>query len=138
MSIDNKALVAMWFEEVWNKGRVEAIDDMMAPTCVVHGLEPQAQDIQAFKRFHAAYRDAFPDITITVEHAVADGDFVAVRWSGAATHRGHGLGFAATNLPATFSGMVFARIENGKLVEGWNNFDRFGMLQQLGVIALPA
>jgi steroid delta-isomerase-like uncharacterized protein len=138
MSITNKALVAMWFEEVWNKGRVEAIDGMMAPTCMIHGLGPQAQDIQEFKRFHAAYRDAFPDITITVEQTVAEDDLVAVRWSGAATHRGHGLGFPATNLPAQFSGMVFARIENGKLVEGWNNFDQLGMLQQLGLVALPA
>lgn len=138
MANDNKTLVTMWFEEVWNKGRVEAIDDMMAPNCVVHGLEPQAQDIHAFKEFHARYRNAFPDITITVDQTVAEGDLVAVRWSGAAIHRGDGLGFRATNLPAKFSGMVFARIENGKLVEGWNNFDQLGMLLQLGVVALPA
>ena len=138
MSNDNKTLVTMWFEEVWTKGRVEAIDEMMAPNCVVHGLGPQAQDIQAFKRFHAGYRNAFPDITITVDQTVAEGDLVAVRWSGAATHSGDGLGFRATNLPAKLSGMVFARIENGKLVEGWNNFDQLGMLQQLGVVALPA
>src|SRR5689334_16634017 len=99
MPNDNKTLVTMWFEEVWNKGRVDAIDDMMAPNCVVHGLGPQAQDIHAFKQFHAGYRDAFPDIAITVDQTVAEGDLVAVRWSGAATHRGDGLGFRATNLP---------------------------------------
>ena len=67
MANDNKTLVTMWFEEVWNKGRVEAIDDMMAPNCVIHGLGPQAQDIDAFRLFHAQYRDAFPDINITVD-----------------------------------------------------------------------
>jgi predicted ester cyclase len=138
MAPDNKALVAMWFEEVWNKGRSEAIDDMMAPNCVVHGLGPKPQDIAAFKRFHAQYRDAFPDIRIIIEQTVAEGDVVAVRWNGAATHRGHGLGFAATNRRAQFGGMVFARVSDGKLVEGWNNFDQLGMLLQLGVVTLPA
>jgi len=58
--------------------------------------------------------------------------------SGTGTHRGNGLGFSATNRPIRFSGMTFARIQDGKLVEGWNVFDQLGMLQQLGIVNLPA
>jgi len=108
----------------------------MSPGCVVHGLAAGTLDKAGFKQFHAAYRNAFPDVRITVDQTVSDGDMVAVRWSGTGTHKGDGLGFPATNKPAHFGGMTFVRIQNGKLVEGWNVFDQLGMLTQLGVVQL--
>ena len=138
MSSDNKALVRRWFDEVWNNGRVEAIDELMSPHCVVHGLGPGVMDGPAgFKPFHASYRDAFPDVKLRIEDIVGEGSIVAARWSGTGTHRGNGLGLPATDRPVTFSGMSFARVENGKLVEGWNIFDQLSMFQQLGVVAAP-
>jgi predicted ester cyclase len=62
---------------------------------------------------------------------------VAARWSGTGTHRGDGLGFPATGRQVEFHGMTIVRVEQGKLVEGWNVFDQLGMLQQLGVVSLP-
>ena len=138
MSAENKAMVRRWFEEVWNKGRVAAIDELLAPNGLVHGLGGDMQGPAAFKPFHAAYRDAFPDVKIELEDLIAEGDKVAFRWSATATHRGNGLNFAATNRPVRFSGMGVIRVENGKLVEGWNIFDQLGMMQQLGVVNLPA
>jgi steroid delta-isomerase-like uncharacterized protein len=138
MSAENKVLVRRWFEEVWNKGRAAAIDEMLAPNGVVHGLGPAPQNNAEFKKFHTAYRNAFPDVSIQIEAMVAEGDLVAARWHGKATHRGDGLGFAATGKPIHFSGMVFVRIEGGKLVEGWNIFDQLSMLQQMGLVTLPA
>lgn len=76
-------------------------------------------------------------VKITLDHMVAEGDIVAARWSGTATHSGDGLGFQATGRQVRLSGMTFARIQNGKLVEGWNVFDQLGMFQQLGAIAVP-
>jgi steroid delta-isomerase-like uncharacterized protein len=137
MSAENKTLVRRWFEEVWNKGRAAAIDELLAPNGVVHGLGEDMQGPAAFKPFHAAYRDAFPDVRIELEDLLAEGDKVAFRWSATATHRGNGLNFAATNRPVRFSGMGIIRVENGKLVEGWNIFDQLGMMQQLGVVNLP-
>jgi steroid delta-isomerase-like uncharacterized protein len=137
MTVANKALVRRWFEEVWNKGRPEAIDEMFAQHGVAHGLGPDLRGPQEFKPFHAAYRSAFPDVQFEIEGMVAEGDEVAYRWTATATHRGGGLGFAATGRRVTFSGIGIVRIENGKLVEGWNAFDRFGMLQQLGVVSMP-
>ena len=137
MSSVNKALVVKWFEQVWNQGRADAIDDMMAPDAIVHGLGPASQSGDQFKVFHRTFRDAFPDITVRVDDLVAEGDLVAARWSAVATHRGNGLGFAATNRPAQFTGMVFVRVENGKLVEGWNSFDQLGMMAQLGMVMRP-
>ena len=138
MSEENKALVRRWFEEVWTEGREASIDALMAPNCIVHGLGEEMRGPQGFKPFHSAYRNAFPDVRIDVEHMVAEGDVVAARWSGSGTHRGNGLGLPATGRQARLSGMTFVRIQNGKLVEGWNVFDRLGMLQQLGLVNLPA
>jgi steroid delta-isomerase-like uncharacterized protein len=137
MSAENKALVRRWFEEVWNLGSTSAIDEMMSDDGVVHGLGPDLHGPAQFKPFHAAYRSAFPDITIQIDEMLAEGDAVAARWSAAGTHRGDSLGFLATSKRAQFSGMVFVRIRDGKIVEGWNNFDQLGMLQQLGVVRLP-
>ena len=137
MSEDNKMLIQRWFDEVWNAGRVASIDALMAPECVVHGLGDDTQGPEGFKPFHTAYRTAFPDLRITIDQMVAEGDIVAARWSGTGTHRGNLLGLLATDKPVRLSGMTFARIQNGKLVEGWNVFDQLGMLRQLGVVSLP-
>ena len=134
MSTENKALVRRWFEEVWNKGRVAAIDEMLAADAPIHGLGVDFYGPAGFKPFHAAYRNAFPDVTIQVDDIVAEGSIVAARWSGTGTHHGEGLGFAATGRQVQFSGMSFIRVENGTLVEAWNNFDQLGMRQQLGVV----
>ena len=134
MSSENKALVQRWFDEVWTKGSVASIDTLMAPSCMVHGLGEDMPGPENFKVFHAAYRDAFPDVRIELDSMVAEGDIVAARWSGTGTHRGNGLGFAATGRQVQFSGMTFARIQDGKLVEGWNVFDQLGMLQQIGIV----
>jgi steroid delta-isomerase-like uncharacterized protein len=134
MSNGNKALVQRWFEEVWNKGRADAVDELLAADSVVHGLGPDLHGPTGFKSFHSAYRNAFPNIAIRVDHFVAEGDMVAVHWSGTGTHLGDGLGFAATNKPVNFTGMVFIRVANGKLAEGWNVFDQLGMLQQIGLV----
>ena len=70
-----------------------------------------------------------------IEDVVSEPDRAAVRFTVKGTHLGNSLGFPATGKPAVVSGMFLARIRDGKIVESWNNFDRFGMLQQLGVVA---
>lgn len=135
MSEQNKTLVRRWFEQVWNKGRAESIDELLSERSVVHGLGADLRGPAGFKPFHAAYRDAFPDLALQIEHMLADDDLVAVHWSATATHSGGGLGFAATGKRVSFSGMTLIRVEGNKLIEGWNSFDQLGMLQQLGVVS---
>ena len=137
MSQANKDLVRRWFEEVWNKGRTSAIDELFAANGVFHGLGEEMRGPDAFKPFYVAYRGAFPDVNVRIDDIIAEGDVVALRWTCTATHRGGTLGFAATERRIEFTGMGFARIANGKLVEGWNNFDRLGMFEQLGIVNVP-
>jgi steroid delta-isomerase-like uncharacterized protein len=137
MSDANKALARRWFEEVWNKGRPEAIDELLDADVIAHGLGSNGKDLRGpagFKQFHQKFIGAFPDIRIQVEEVIAERDLVAIRFSGAATHRGDHLGVAATQKPVTFTGMSFIRCRNGKIVEGWNNFDVMGLMQQIGAV----
>jgi predicted ester cyclase len=87
-----------------------------------------------FKLVHEQFRGAFPDITVVVEDMIAEGDKVAARCSVRGKHTGDHLGVAATNTPVDFTGISIVRIKDGKIVEGWNNFDFMRMNQQIGAI----
>lgn len=83
MSEENKALVRRWFEEVWNKGRADAIDEMFAADGIAHGLADDSgsplRGTDGFRVFHQKFRSAFPDLVVTVEDAIAEGDTVVAR-----------------------------------------------------------
>jgi steroid delta-isomerase-like uncharacterized protein len=122
-----------WFEQVWNQGREDAIDELMTQDSLVHGLEVQIQGPAAFKPFWRKFKAAFPDMRITVEQCLIDGDMMAVRCSVTGSHTGDGLPVPASGNKAAFTGMCMARIRDGKIAEGWNNFDFMSMYQQLGL-----
>lgn len=80
------------------------------------------------------FQNAFPDMKGAVEDVVAEGNKVAVRFSGTGTHQGEFFGIPPTGKPIKSTGINIFRIEDGKIVEHWNNADDLGVLQQLGVI----
>ena len=134
----NKALVQRWFDEVWNKGRADAIDEMLATDALMHGLSDDASapliGAVGFKPFHETFRGAFPNIEVTVEDLIAEGDKVAVRCSVRGKHTGDHLGISASNAPVQFTGIGIARVKDGKIVEAWNNFDFLKMNRQIGLL----
>jgi len=138
MSEANKALVQRWFDEVWNKGRAEAIEEMFDEYGIAHGLsEDPANPITGprdFRPFHTLFREAFPNMMIVVEDMIAEGDKVAARCSVRARHEGEFLGRSATDSPVEFTGITIVRIDHGKIVEAWNNFDFMTLHRQVGLI----
>ncbi len=138
MTKDNGALIRRWFEEVWNRGNAEAIGEMFAADGLAHGLSDDSgnplRGPEAFKEFHTKFRQAFPDMVVTVEDTVAEGDKIAARCVVRGRHTGDSLGLAATHAPMEITGMSIARIKDGKIVEAWNNFDFMTMYKQLGAI----
>ena len=141
-SSDNVALVRRWFEEVWNKGREEAIDELFDEEGVAHGLADETgaalRGPTGFKPFFRRFREAFPEMEVVVEDTVSEGDRVAARCTIRGRHRGDTLGFKATDSPVEFDGICIVRISDGKIVEAWNNFDFMSMFQQLGALRLEA
>lgn len=138
MSEQNKALMNRWFEEVWNQGNDNTIDELLAPDATIHGLVDASgapvQGAEAFREFHRQFRGAFPDLTVNVDDCFSEGDKVVARCSVRGSHTGDELGFAATSAPIEFEGIAIARFANGKIVEAWNQFDFLTMNRQLGVL----
>ena len=137
MSEKNKALIRRWFEEVWNQGRGDVIDEWLAEDAVIHGLVDGAGNpvngLDGFHDFHNQFRGAFPDLIVSVDDTIAEGEMVVARCSVRGRHTGNHLGFAATNAPVQFEGVAITRIENGKIAEAWNHFDFAQMNRQLGL-----
>jgi steroid delta-isomerase-like uncharacterized protein len=137
MSADNVALLRRWFEEVWNQGRLETIHELMAPDCVGTGQAGSGVVLrgpQEFQAFVENLRGAFPDIHVTIEDGFEADEKAAVRWSGTMTHSGDQLGVPATGKSIRISGISMVRIVNGKIVEGWDNWDQMTMMQAIGAL----
>ena len=138
MSEENKALIQRWFEEVWNQGREDAIDELFAEDGVAHGLADEAGEplrgAAGFKPFFQKFRGAFPAIEVVVEDTIAEGDKVAARCTVRGRHQSDSLGFAATQRPMEISGISIVRVRDGKIVEAWNNYDFMSMFKQLGAL----
>ncbi len=134
---ESGSVMRRWFEEVWNKGREEAIDEMFAAEGVAHGLvDENGEELRGpagFKPFFRRFREAFPDIQVTVEDCICEGDKAAARCSVRGTHGGDALGVAATNNAVEFDGLCIIRVRDGKIVEAWNNFDFARLNQQIGL-----
>lgn len=139
---ENKALVRRWFDEVWNEGREEAIDELFADDGVANGLADESGEPlrgpTGFKPFFRKFRGAFPEMEVVVEDMVAEGDRVAARCLVRGRHLGDALGFAATGGGVEFTGITIVRIAEGKIVEAWNNFDFMALFGQLGALRVDA
>ena len=136
----NKALSRRYLEEVFNQGKLNVLDEIIASDHVNTGpgtLPGLPVGPEGDKQLVTMYRNAFPDIHFTIDEQIAEGDKVVTRWTGQGTHKGELLGIPATGKSSTVTGIAVDRIVNGKIAESWGIFDQFGMMQQLGVIPTP-
>ena len=131
---ENKQRVYDWFEEVWNRGRVELIEEMVDPECSIDGLGESFQGPGPFKQLQQLYVTAIPDLKIDVDQVMADGDWIATRFHGAGTHTGPGLGNGPTGNRVAFTGMSFTRWKDGRMVEAHNNVDLTEIHRQAGML----
>jgi steroid delta-isomerase-like uncharacterized protein len=134
MAADPKPVARRFFEDAWNSRDLTLIDELIAPTYTAH--DPSAPDFgrgpERIKKMISLFRTAFPDLHVTVEDVVVQGDKEVVRWIGRGTHKGELMGIAPTGKPVTITGIDIARIAGGKIEEIWNNWDALGLLQQIG------
>ena len=136
MSEHNKAIVRRLFAELWNNGKLSVADEIFTPNYEHHdsstpdfGRGPDSETKRA-----TLYRTAFPDLHLTIEDVIAEGETVMTRWSCRGTHKGDLNGIAPTGKQITLYGVTVARISNGKMAEGFVSWDALGLMQQLGVV----
>jgi len=136
-SEQNKKIVRRAFEEPW-KGNLAVVNELVASDYIAHDPANPVplRGPEGVKEFISTYRAAFPDARLVVEDQLAEGDLVATRWSGRGTHEGELMGVEPTGKQVTVSGLTISRLEGGKIVEEFQNWDTFGMMQQIG--AAPA
>lgn len=133
----NKTVVRRFVQEVWSKGNLAAVAELVAPNVVDHNPLPgQAPGIEGIKQVVTTFRNAFPDARFTSEDLVTEGDRVVTRWTGRGTHKSEFEGIAPTGRQVTMTGIDIFRVVGGKIVERWANQDDLGLLRQLGVIPL--
>jgi len=137
MSEQNKMLVRRAYEEVYNQGRLELIDELVTDDFVVHVGAEDLHGPAALKEYVTMLRGGFPDLHLTIDMQVADGDIVVTRWTGHGTHTGAFQGIPPTGRRGSMTGIDIDRIHDGRTVECWTNTDELGLLQQLGVIPAP-
>jgi steroid delta-isomerase-like uncharacterized protein len=132
------SLIRRLFEQAFNQGMVAVVDELVAPNSITYTPTwGMLNNREGFKRLIAMFRSAFPDLHCTVEDEITQGDKVAAHWTMCGTHTGLLLGNHPTRRPIVVQGMIFARTENGQIVEDWTLIDQMGMLQQLGIVPPP-
>jgi steroid delta-isomerase-like uncharacterized protein len=130
----NKELVQRFYEEVWSQGNTQFALEVFADDYVRHDLRPteSAPGGAGQAKIAADFRAAFPDLVFVPELLIAEGDYVAARWTASGTHLGSWGTVAPSGERVQFSGVNIFRINEGKVVEIWNHRDDLGLLQQTG------
>ena len=136
MSTQNEAIVQRWWQELWNGGDLAVADEIVAPGFTDH--DPASPwvppGIDGCKTLVTGYRTVFPDIHFTIEQQVAAENTVVSHWRCRGTHKGELMGVAPTGKGTTVTGVTIDKINDGKIVESWNNWDTLGLMRQLGVV----
>ncbi len=128
---ENKAIVRLFFEQAWSEGDLSVVDDLVA-TSADNASPDEMPGTAGIKQFIALYRTGMPDTRMTVQDQIAEGDRVATHWSGEGTHQGDFMGIAATGKRVTVRGISLYRLAGGKIVEGYDAWDKLELAEQLG------
>jgi steroid delta-isomerase-like uncharacterized protein len=137
MSLSPHDVAIRWFEEVWNKGRLDAVDELAVPDAKSYGF-PQPESVldrEGYKEYVLEFRRSFTHVHLSVDETVCEGDRVAVRWTGTMQHTGSGLGFPATGKTVNVHGMSLLHLRGELIYEGWNSLDLGSIVQFLSAVS---
>jgi steroid delta-isomerase-like uncharacterized protein len=129
--------VRQLYEEVLNQQRMELLPALMSDDVAFHTFT-EDRGIEAYKALAERLRVSFPDLHFTLDDLIASGNRVVVRWTMDATHDGPLGNVPATGKPIQQKAIVIYRFVDGKIVEGWAQMDRLGVLQQVGAAPVSA
>lgn len=133
----NHEIVERAFSELLDGHNLDLIPELYAEDCLLYGMSgPEPIDREEYEAFLSMYFGAFPDLSFEIEEVIVDDgeDRVSVRWTSRGTHEGDLMDIPATGRSVTVSGISFVHLEDGKIVEVYNNHDMLGLLQQLDAI----
>jgi steroid delta-isomerase-like uncharacterized protein len=137
MLLDNKAIVRRLYEEVWNKRRLEVVDELILPS---HALDDPVvcgsqMGPELYKRRVVELAAGFPDLRFTIEDMIAEGAKVGVSWTISGTHQGKFMDVPATGCKILVEGITIHDLTNGKILDSQARWDALGLLRQLGDVS---
>lgn len=135
---ENKALARRYMEEVYAKGNLDVVDELLAEDIQDHEefVDQKPAGRAGIKELVRAFRKAFPDISVTIDDLAAEGDRVFIRCSWEGTHQGELMGIEASGKRVFFTSMDEIRFGDARIKEHWGVTDSMGLMMQLG--AIPA
>lgn len=135
MSQENIATSKRGLEEAFNRGNLEVLDQDTTEDFVGHDPIMGDQDRESAKQQIASYRQAFPDIHITIEDIFAAGDKVVIRWSGQGTFENEFMGLKPTHeVGDPVRGITIDRYQGGKIAESWTQWETLTFMRNIGAI----
>ena len=135
-----KAKVIRFTEEVWNKGDVSVMDEIFVPDVVSNSPEPpEEQGLEAYKKTVIDFRTDYPDLHVTIDEIIAEGNTVADRWTFQGTFTGPGktAPIPGTGKKVKFQGTWVGHFIGGRIVEDWYTYDMMGYAVQAGLMPAP-
>lgn len=130
----NKAIVRRFYEEVYNQGREDVLDEIISPDYLDYGHTPPGRGIEGAKADFRSGQGIFSDVHFTLDDLIAVGEQVVVRWTGNLTHTGEFMGVAPTGKTIDLTGISIYRLSNGKLTETRNAVNWLTLLQEIGAV----
>jgi len=135
---ENKAIVRRLFEEVFNKGNLAVVDELVAPDMIEHGnVAKAATGPETVKQVAVFCRTLFPDVHFALEQMIAEEEKVMAYMTVTGTHQGDLIGIPPTGKHVAYLQLHFMRIVDGKMAEHWEIRDEMTMFRQLGVATVP-
>jgi steroid delta-isomerase-like uncharacterized protein len=137
---DNKQVARQLLEGLWSQGNLQLIDQLCDPGYSAHVPLVGRVDQAGLKQAVGLFRKAFPDLRLEVKDILAEGDKVAVHWTGTGTSKGELMGYPPNGKTASVHGLSVLEIKDGRIVRDWSEFDVVELMQSLGVqvpIAAP-
>lgn len=132
---ENKLSVRRFYEEIVNTGDVDEIEHFVSPDyCEVHDGKRHAVGIEGAKAHVLGVRQTYPDLQITVDRQIVEGEWVVSCITARGTHRGWWLGMKPTGKPVVFTGVNVDRVVNGRIVEHGGAANLLGPLLEIGAI----
>jgi steroid delta-isomerase-like uncharacterized protein len=134
MPLDNKGIVRRLYEEVWNKRRLEVVDELISPS---HALnDPTVSGSQTgpelYKLRVGELTNSFPDLRFTIEDMIAEKGKVVASWTFSGTHKGEFMDIPASGSKVSVEGITIHHITNGKILDSYARWDALGLMRQLG------
>lgn len=138
MSHANESTMRRFVEEVINKGDFPLLDELVHPKYVYRSPDQEVHGREDLGSLLGAYREAFPDLHLTIDELLIAGDKAALAFTLSGTNDGELMGNPATGKQVKVNGVTLSRFENGKIIEEWELLDQLSMYQQLGIVSFSS